>query len=143
IRLIFLRKGKYREYDPCVGSEGLEQFWEIFFQNGNYYIQDIQFRVCHRIESIKWLVLRRQNTRKSPVSWQSFQNRMLSMAEQVIAAQMPLMDGGELICHFPYVDNENMAKKRNRLLEGLFEHMKPEELTGELYRGEEDAEDCF
>ena len=143
IWLIFLRKGKYREYDPCVGTEGLEQFWEIFFQNGNYYIRDIQFRVCHRIESIKWHVLRRQKTRKTPVSWQSFQNRMLSMAEQVIAAQMPLMDGGELICHFPYVDNENMAKKRNRLLEGLFEHMKPEELTGELYRGEEDAEDCF
>lgn len=143
IWLIFLRKGKYREYDQCVGTEGLEQFWEIFFQNGNYYIRDIQFRVCHRIESIKWHVLRRQETRKTPVSWQSFQNRMLSMAEQVIAAQMPLMDKGELICHFPYADNENMAKKRNMLLEGLFEHMKPEELTGELYRGEEDAEDCF
>ena len=78
-------------------------------------------------------MLRRQKTMKNPVSWQSFQNRLLAMAEQIIAVQYPLMNKGELIFHLPYVDDESMEQKRNAMVKSLYEHIKPFEVTGISY----------
>ncbi len=133
IRLVFLRKRKYEEFDHYPETDSLEFFWEIFWLNDKYYIRDIQFRTCHWLETLEWHVLRRQKTMKNPVSWQSFQNRLLAMAEQIIAVQYPLMNKGELIFHLPYVDDESMEQKRNAMVKSLYEHIKPFEVTGISY----------
>lgn len=139
-RLVFLRKKKYLEFDHYPEMGGMENFWEIFCLNGKYYIRDIQFRFCYRLEKIEWHVLKQQPTTKNKISWQAFQNRMLSMVEQVLATRMPLINEKGLIFHLPYIDNEDMQRKRYDLIKQIFTYTMPLEVTGISYQVRENEE---
>lgn len=142
-RLIFLRKKKYKEFDQYSKTDGLESFWEIFCRTGKYYIRDIQFCTCYRLKKMEWHVLRKQATMKNRISWQSFQNRMFAMAEQILVTRIPLLNNEMLIFPLPCVDDKAMQRKRNNLVKQLFVYTRPLEVIGISYRGEKDEGDCI